>query len=511
MKENILKSIVLLLILTLLVSCGKKEESSSDESSKISVDASSKEESKRMESSIDKIIENSKEESSESKYDSQKEDQNSSYLDNSSQNSLEDSESSSSSHNSSQNNNQGSEDSSQEESKPFYPWEEPGAKQPSDYTWDEFEALDAGQQIIFQKSFGSFDAFKEWLEKVNPSEESSKNVYPWKEPGAKQPVDYTWAEFEALDANQQMAFQSSFVSFEAFEEWMKKVNPSEESSKPIYPWEEPGAKKPVDYTWAEFEALDTDQQMAFQSSFASSEAFEEWVKKVNPSEESSKPIYPWEKPGAKQPINYTWEEFEALDADQQMAFQKSFASADAFVAWMERVNSPEESSKPVYPWEKPGAKQPIDYTWEEFEALDADQQMAFQKSFTSADAFVAWMEKVNSTEESSPHKYPWEEPGAKQPIDYTWDEFEALEANQQIAFQKSFVSFDEFDAWLQKVQNSEESSTESNPWDAPGAKQPADYTWDEFEALPPGQQIAFQFAFEEEDGFEKWLTENMPE
>ncbi len=153
------------------------------------------------------------------------------------------------------------------------------------------------------------------------------------------------------------------------------------------------------------------------------------------------------------------------------------------------------------PW-KNGGKQPSEYTWEEFEALEGGQQIAFQNSFISFEKFDEWLQEAQSSIE----KNPWDEEGAKQPSEYTWEEFEALEGGQQMAFQNSFESFDKFDEWMRNAQ----SSIENNPWDEEGAKQPSEYTWEEFEALSPAQQIAFQNSFESIDDFDKWLSVNNP-
>ena len=148
------------------------------------------------------------------------------------------------------------------------------------------------------------------------------------------------------------------------------------------------------------------------------------------------------------------------------------------------------------------SKNLMDYTWAEFEAMSAAEQMEFQYKFGSIEEFDKWLHKAQLEAE----KNPWDAPGAKQPVQYTWEEFEALSAGQQMAFQNSFGSFEKFDQWLQKAQ----LEAERNPWDAPGAKQPAQYTWEEFEALSAGQQMAFQNSFDSLEGFMKWLAENEP-
>ena len=406
-----------------------------------------------------------------------------------------------------------------------YPWEKPGAKQPEDYTWEEYEALTKAQQKAFRDHLGS-DGFEAWLEKIQ--DEGN----PWEEEGAKQPQDYTWEEYSALTDAQKKAFQE-YLGADGYVEWMEKALQLGD-----YPWEKPGAKQPQDYTWEEYAALTEDQQAAFQE-YLGEKAMKTWLRKItdipwedknvkepkqpddytleeyedledpqqlafrvwlgvekfeawlleaqNPKEKN-----PWEKPGAKQPQDYTWEEFTALTISQQMAFQDYLGEA-GFEAWLDKVQGELEK----YPWEQPGAKQPKDYTWAEFEALTAQQQMAFQ-NYLGAKGFEAWLNKAQGQEQ--PAANPWEASGAKQPADYTWAEFEALTAAQQMAFQ-NYLGANGFETWLNKVQN----QTEKNPWEQPGAKQPQDYTWAEFEALTAAQQIAFQ-NYLGEDGFEAWMN-----
>ena len=100
---------------------------------------------------------------------------------------------------------------------------------------------------------------------------------------------------------------------------------------------------------------------------------------------------------------------------------------------------------------------------------------------------------------------PWDKTNAKQPEEYSYEDFEDLTPAQQMAFQNAL----DFEAWLERVQDNG-SSDDEMPWDKPGTKRPEEYTWDDFVELTPGESIAFQSAFEEADGFEKWLTENEP-
>ena len=356
------------------------------------------------------------------------------------------------------------------------PWTKPGAKQPEEYTWKEYEDLTEPQQLAFRTHLG-IDGFEEWRIKAQtPVEE-----IPWEKPGAKQPKDYTWEEFEALTIGQQMAFQK-YLGEAGFEAWLNKV----QGQTAANPWEEPGAKQPKDYTWEEFSALTAKQQMAFQKHLGEA-GFEAWLNKVQNQTAKN----PWDQPGAKQPKDYTWKEYETLSAEQQMAFQKHLGEKE-FEAWLNKV----QNQTAANPWDKPGAKQPKDYTMEEFEALTAEQQMAFQKHLGETE-FEAWLNKA----QSQTAKNPWDQPGAKQPQDYTMEEFEALSAAQQMAFQK-YLGDAGFEAWLNKAQN----QTTANPWDKPGAKQPKDYTWEEFEALSAAQQMAFQ-SYMGPEAFEAWMSQ----
>ena len=353
------------------------------------------------------------------------------------------------------------------------PWEEDGAKQPEDYTWEEYLALTEDQKTAFQEFLGA-RGYEEWLEEALRQDTAN----PWEESDAKQPKDYTWEDFKTLTESQQAAFQE-YLGEDAMKAWLRTITD--------IPWEEAKTKQPEEYTLEEYEELEDPQQLAFRV-FLGEEEYEAWLLEVQMPEEE----IPWEKPGAKQPKDYTWEEFQALTIAQQVAFQNHLGEK-GFQTWLDKIQK--ELNK--NPWEKPGAKQPEDYTFADYEALTAAQQMAFQKHL-GAEGFEAWLNKVQGQEQ--PAANPWEVPGAKQPADYTWAEFEALTAAQQMAFQ-NYLGEAGFEAWLNKVQD----QAEANPWDAPGAKKPEDYTYEEFEALTAAQQMAFQDYLGPE-AFDAWLN-----
>ena len=213
-------------------------------------------------------------------------------------------------------------------------------------------------------------------------DELPEEKYPW-ENGGKLPSEYTLEEYEALTGAQQMAFHRWFEDDAAFDAWMENA----QTEKTDNPWEN-GGKQPNEYTMEEYEALTEAQQMAFFNWFENVEAFDAWLQAA----QSPKSDHPWDN-GGKLPDEYTWEEFEALTGAQQMAFQNWFKSESAFAEWMANAQSP----KPEHPWEN-GGKLPNEYTWEEYEALTAAQQIAFQNWFDPYEAFENWMWSV----------YPWE-------------------------------------------------------------------------------------------------------
>ena len=144
---------------------------------------------------------------------------------------------------------------------------------------------------------------------------------------------------------------------------------------------------------------------------------------TEPSETEAQGLMPWEADGAKQPEDYTLEEYEGLTAEQRKAFRDHLGSA-GYAAWLEWA---EEEAEPVeIPWTKPSAKQPKEYTWAEYQALTEKQKKAFMEHL-GPQGLEAWLEKVQDKKEEN----PWEVPGAKQPKNYTWAEYAALTNKQQ--------------------------------------------------------------------------------
>ena len=151
------------------------------------------------------------------------------------------------------------------------PWEN-GGKQPSEYTWEEFQALSGAEQELFVESFESAEAYEKW--ENNAVNNQNANL---PENNGKKPSEYTWEEFQALSGAEQEVFIESFQSAEAFEEWSNNAI----SAVNKFPWEN-GGKQPSEYTWEEFQALSGVEQEAFVESFSSTDAFEKWENSVMP-------------------------------------------------------------------------------------------------------------------------------------------------------------------------------------------------------------------------------------
>jgi len=369
---------------------------------------------------------------------------------------------------------------------------EPDAeKEPS--AWEEYLSLSPEQQEAFFEEFDSVEDFEAWIESVKPVDEQAP-IAAWEKPG-KAPDQYRWEEYQELTMEEQEAFFQWFDSEEAFRAWLEEAQP-EESATPEIKWNKPG-KTPDQYTWEEYQALSAEDRDAFYLWFASTKEFETWMTGAKPVKQET--AAEWNKPG-KTPDAYTWEEYQALSTEEQEAFYLWFASAEEFEAWMTGVKPVERETEAD--WNKPG-KKPDAYTWDEYLALSTQEQDAFFRWFASEDAFEAWMTKVQPEDETL-QKVDWDKPG-KMPDAYTWEEYQALTAKEQDAFYQWFSSMAEFEAWMESAKP-EENELPDISWEKPG-KKPDAYTWDEYQALGPEEQEAFYLWFGSEDAFEAWMTE----
>lgn len=86
------------------------------------------------------------------------------------------------------------------------------------YTYEEYMQLSSEKQLEYQESFDDIESFKKWLYNETNSEED----LPWQN-GEKKPQDYTYEEYLALNEAQQLAFQESFNSFKDFDRWLRKA------------------------------------------------------------------------------------------------------------------------------------------------------------------------------------------------------------------------------------------------------------------------------------------------
>ena len=261
-------------------------------------------------------------------------------------------------------------------------------KLPNEYTWEEYLALKPEEKEAFFLWFETEANFELWKNSVKP-DEPTVPILQWNKPG-KLPSEYTWEEYQALKPEEQEAFYGWFGSVSAFEMWMDRAKP-QETVPPVMGWNKPG-KKPNEYTWEEYQALSPEEKDAFYSWFDSMEAFESWMNSVKENEDISANTN-WNKSG-KKPDEYTLAEYQALSPEDQERFYNWFESAAAFETWLESARSAADASAGSV-WNKPG-KTPDQYTKEEYLALSAEEKEAFFQWFDSLEAFEAWVEKVEN-------------------------------------------------------------------------------------------------------------------
>lgn len=260
-----------------------------------------------------------------------------------------------------------------------------------EYSYSEFLAFSEEQQIAFQGAFDTFEDFQSWMDREAPPAPTEPALeLPWEKAGAKRPEEYTLEEFEMLEPGAQIAFQSAFEDTNGFEQWLNKFLGSESTEEAeVFPWQSNPSKPLNSYTWAEYEEWEGSVQMAFQSAFPSFQDFENWLSLAHPEDSQS------ENPFLGRNLTeYTWEAFLQMTPEEQIAFQNAFPSGEDFASWMEKAEAEQQGkTSKGYPWNAPGGKQPEDYTWEEFENLTGEDQIAFQSAFDSADGFSVWFEE----------------------------------------------------------------------------------------------------------------------
>lgn len=169
-------------------------------------------------------------------------------------------------------------------------------------------------------------------------------------------------------------------------------------------------------------------------------------------------------------------------------------------------------------------KMPQDYTWADFEALSPEEQLLFPDRFESMEEFNKWLNRVqgNATETAGtkPVKVESVETAPiptivledRDPSDFTWEEYQALTPEQQMVFPDVFDSMESFNAWMNRVKpNSatKESLPDSLDMDL-ADKKAEDYTWEDYLTLSMEQQMLFPDYFEKYEDFEVWWKKNCP-
>lgn len=181
------------------------------------------------------------------------------------------------------------------------------------------------------------------------------------------------------------------------------------------------------------------------------------------TEDTTKPTQNQEAQGEAAQPNWelTWEDFASLPPEEQVLFPDNFESMEEFYNWMDAVKptdavteAPTEATEPLPPPPTVDLhdKAPEDFTWEDYQDLPLEQQALFPDYFESMDAFYAWFNRVNPNgtgKETEPE--PTENNGViEHPEQYTWEEYRALPPEQQMLFPDYFESYDDFKIWWER-------------------------------------------------------------
>lgn len=361
------------------------------------------------------------------------------------------------------------------------------------YTWEEYQMMSFEEREEFFLKFETLEAFELWKKSSNSDENIIVDIQ-WDKHG-KNPDEYTWEEYLNLNLEEKDAFYHWFDSKQEFELWIEKTKPKEKTE--ISKWNKSG-KLPNEYTWKEYQLLEAEEKDAFYNWFNSKDDFGEWKNSVI-SAEKEKEIQEWNKMG-KEPNEYTWQEYQLLNSEEQEIFYHWFGSIDAFEDWMNDVK-PSEEETTVVNWNKQG-KKPYEYTWKEYSSLKPEEQEAFYQWFETIDEFEAWMNDANP-QENEFTVIEWNKSG-KKPDKYTWKEYQALSVEDQESFYQWFGSIDYFEEWMKSVKPENDELIDIT-WNKSG-KKPDEYTREEYQSLNALEQEAFYNWFGSKESFEEWLN-----
>lgn len=212
------------------------------------------------------------------------------------------------------------------------------------------------------------------------------------------------------------------------------------------------------------------------------------------------------------PSDFTWEEYQNLTPDQQAAFPDYFESLDAYKSWFEAASD----SMEIIPLEDDylNGRDPASFTWKEFTRLTPDQQAEFPDCFESLDAYQAWYQSVceNAAENEEEIHLDNDFLDGKKPTDFTWEEYQNLTTEQQAVFPDYFESLDAYQSWCESVHPIEAADTDESILedDYLNGKDPANFTWEEYQNLTPDQQAMLPDYFESYDAFLEWKDKTEP-
>ena len=215
----------------------------------------------------------------------------------------------------------------------------------------------------------------------------------------------------------------------------------------------------------------------------------------------------------RNPEELTWEEYMQLTEAQQAVFPDYFESMDAFNSWYQAASTAGIEDIPLED-DYLNGRDPASFTWEEFILLTPAQQAQFPDLFESLDAYNAWYQSVtaNAGEKVEDAVVEFDFLNGKNPADFTWEDYQNLTADQQAQLPDCFESLDAYEAWYNSVCPQETTAVDQPALedDFLNGKNPADFTWEDYQKLTPAQQAQFPDFFESYDAFLRWRDQVKP-
>ncbi len=147
-----------------------------------------------------------------------------------------------------------------------------------EYTWEQYELLTPEEKMVFPDFFNSMEEYNAWYESVKPKDDGD-SIAPTINLNGKEPTGFTWEEYQNLTPEEQMLFPDYFDSMEEYNNWYKSVKPKDDDNNTV-PTINLNGKEPTDFTWEEYQSLTIDERAIFPDYFESFGEYQRWYESV---------------------------------------------------------------------------------------------------------------------------------------------------------------------------------------------------------------------------------------